>query len=150
MRKSFRNLTGMALPRGDDGRLKKPLKNLRKSARLLRHCYHVALPLANEAARRWAPRVSENGGRAKSMVLGSQCWPTPNSFLGLLVIANRNHLQDLAALRTRLSFRFLVLSIRRLSPCANALCCALCVAVAWPEPARCFLTLFRNDLRLNS
>ena len=26
---------------------------------------------------------------------------------------------------------------------------ALCVAVAWPEPARCFLTLFRNDLRLN-
>jgi hypothetical protein len=35
------------------------------------------------------------------------CFEYPNSFLGLLVIANRNHLHDLAALRTRLSFRFL-------------------------------------------
>ena len=41
----------MALPRGDEGQLRKPLKNKHKSAWLHVHCYHHLLPPATQCLR---------------------------------------------------------------------------------------------------
>ena len=55
-------LKGLALPRGHEEHLQKPLKNQHKLACLLRHCYHRRLPPIKPSARQIACKLVRNCG----------------------------------------------------------------------------------------